>query len=73
MSPEHFFRRDTGLHVKTYDHIHDAYFPSIARGALVNGDLSSIPTRTRDWWEGGRELYASSREGSRSVHLGYDR
>merc|ERR1711908_27576 len=52
--PEHFFRRDTGLHVKTYDHIHDAYFPSIPRGALCNEDLSPLPPRTRAWWETGR-------------------
>ena len=58
--PDHFFRRDTGIHVKSFTDMHSDYFAGVPPGALL--DLSScgddrLPCRIRDWWLDGLKLH----------------
>ena len=68
--PEHIFRRDSGVHVRDLGALHDQYFPTLERGALL-AEPSALPPITRAWWEAGSDLYGRSRAGGRAEHLSF--
>jgi hypothetical protein len=68
--PEHIMRRDSGVHVRDLGRLHDQYFPTLPKGALL-ADPTALPPITRAWWEAGAELYGRSRAGGRAEHLSF--
>jgi len=59
VTPDHFFHRENGIHVKSFADMHGDYFAGIPSGSLL--DLSSthgsLPPRIRDWWLQGLALH----------------
>mmetsp|Transcript_37039 Transcript_37039/g.118754 ORF Transcript_37039/g.118754 Transcript_37039/m.118754 type:complete len:614 (-) Transcript_37039:1526-3367(-) len=66
--PEHFFRRENGIHVKSYADMHADYFAGVPPGSLLDllhnpssfsGEKNNnvVPRRIRAWWLDGIALY----------------
>jgi len=58
VGPQHLFRRDSGIHVRSYADLHDRYFAMLPPGSLLDEEKrKNLPFQTRTFWQEGGELY----------------
>jgi len=73
VGPDHVFKRESGIHVKSYKDMHAEYFPLIEEGALLGKELKGhtydgarvvkkgVAEQTARWWQEGRAIYDERR------------
>ena len=60
--PRHLYRRDSGIHVRSFAELHELHFPRLSNAGVLVDAPESVPKRLRGWWEEGGRLNATLRE-----------
>ena len=50
---EHLWKRENGIHVKSYSDMHTSYLPILEKNQLIDGTAKG---KINEWWNGGKEL-----------------
>lgn len=68
---QHFFRRESGIHVKNFKEMHQCYFAELDDRVLLSetsAEFQAVPEQMKCWWRQGRELHESTKQRN-SLHF----
>lgn len=60
VKPSHIFKRQSGVHTRSFDQLHENSFPVLTRPGVLIEDPEAVPKQLRDWWIQGGELHRAT-------------